>query len=278
MSSTIQSEKYNIYTTIVRGIVCKKCGVTLPDMLMCEHLDITNPKNKMCGCIKSESAKKIDANSCPMPERQNNIQSVTMNTTTITKSKKVCVCSACGKTGHRKSNEKFHPIVPKVEDLQDEQDLIIIKSSAPTPIPAPVFLPRKHRGECGLENGEIHFPLLRMGCSEDAKGIVMTITIPLRPIIDKAFFEDFAKIMRKYPMFDWSAMSFMRNIIHPNREHIKRTMNLDDQYMERVMEDTYVVINQWYKSIGEETYDKLGNLEYNPANHATFFTCRHCDY
>ena len=259
---------------------------------------------------------------------------------TITKSKKSCVCSACGKEGHRKSNEKFHPIVPKeenvspymeelikcvkcetdtkrkdmkwtnsggsytdvcqkchdkkqliqkmetdallekhrLENLQDEQDLIIIKSSAPAPIPAPVFLPRKHRGECGLENGEIHFPLLRMGCSEDARGIFMTITIPLRPIIDKAFFEDFAKIMRKYRMCDWSAMSFMRNIIHPNREHIKRTMNLDDQFLERVMEDAYVVINQWYSNIGEETYDKLGNLEYMPLNHTTFFTSRHCDY
>ena len=52
-----KSNKFNINTTIVKGIVCIKCGVTLPDMLMSEHLDITNPKNKMCGCIKSEMLK-----------------------------------------------------------------------------------------------------------------------------------------------------------------------------------------------------------------------------
>lgn len=179
-----------------------------------------------------------------------------MSTTTI-QSKKTIICSACGKTGHNKSSQKYHPIVP---------------------MPAPVFLPRKHRGECGLENGEIHFPLTRMGCSEDARGVVMTVTIPLRPIIDKAFFQDFAGIMKKYPMFDWSGMSFMRNMIHPNREHIRRAMDLDDQILDRVMEDAYIVINQWYKYIGEETYDLLGNLEYVPANHTTFFTSRHCDY
>lgn len=238
----------------------------------------------------------------------------------ITQSKKSCVCSACGKTGHRKNNEKFHPIKStlsedelrrnaqhiatreritkdaleykepvitekqlmrkerddalkekdRLENLEDEQDLIIIKSSAP--VPAPVFLPRKHKGECGLENGEIYFPLMRMGCSEDAHGIIMTVTIPLRSTIDKAFFKDFAIIMKKYPMFDWSGMSFMRNIIHPNREHIRRTMNLDDQFLDRVMEDAYIVINNWYQYIGEET------CEYVPVNHTTFFTSRQCDY
>ena len=42
----------NYNTTLVSGIVCNKCGVELPQMLMSEHLDINNPKNKMCGCEK----------------------------------------------------------------------------------------------------------------------------------------------------------------------------------------------------------------------------------
>lgn len=40
----------NIETTFVIGIVCLKCGIELPMMLMSEHLDINNPKNKMCDC------------------------------------------------------------------------------------------------------------------------------------------------------------------------------------------------------------------------------------
>lgn len=37
---------------IITGIICKKCRVELPPMLMSEHLDIHNHKNKMCGCYK----------------------------------------------------------------------------------------------------------------------------------------------------------------------------------------------------------------------------------
>lgn len=38
--------------TIVKGIVCLKCNTELPAMLMREHLDINNPKNKDCKCSK----------------------------------------------------------------------------------------------------------------------------------------------------------------------------------------------------------------------------------
>lgn len=49
-----QEEYYN--ATLISGIVCNKCGVELPQMLMSEHLDINNPKNKICGCIKEPEA------------------------------------------------------------------------------------------------------------------------------------------------------------------------------------------------------------------------------
>ena len=45
---------FSTATTIVRGIVCKKCNATLPDMTMAEHLDVNCPKNKMCRCILAE--------------------------------------------------------------------------------------------------------------------------------------------------------------------------------------------------------------------------------
>ena len=45
---------FSTATTIVRGIVCKKCNATLPDMTMAEHFDVNCPKNKMCRCILAE--------------------------------------------------------------------------------------------------------------------------------------------------------------------------------------------------------------------------------
>ena len=51
-------EYYN--TTLVSGIVCKKCGIELPQMLMSEHLDINNPKNKMCGCNYKKISERDD--------------------------------------------------------------------------------------------------------------------------------------------------------------------------------------------------------------------------
>jgi hypothetical protein len=242
-----------------------------------------------------------------------------------TKSKKIITCSTCGKTGHMKSNEKFHPIKStlsedelrrnaqhiatreritkdaleykepvltenqlrrkerddaikeerRLEDLEDEQDLIIIKSSAPAPIPAPVFLPRKHIGECGLEGNLIMFPLLRMGCCEDARGHIITMKLAMPKIVNKEFFKNFADIIKKYPMFDWSGDSFQRNIIEPNKEHIKMVMGLDDFFVNRIVEDLYVVINNWYGCLDEDNSDCD---DYVPLNHTTFFTSRDCEY
>jgi hypothetical protein len=62
MSSNIKSKEEYYSTTLVSGIVCKKCGIELPQMLMSEHLDINNPKNKMCGCIPSEQITSFHRN------------------------------------------------------------------------------------------------------------------------------------------------------------------------------------------------------------------------
>jgi hypothetical protein len=44
----------------IKGIVCKKCNTELPTMLMSEHLDINNPKNKECKCFGDEEEDLYD--------------------------------------------------------------------------------------------------------------------------------------------------------------------------------------------------------------------------
>ena len=178
---------------------------------------------------------------------------------------------------------------------EDDLDLIIIKNPAPEPIPAvvvaptpvkktvpkPVFLNRKNRGECGVEGKLIMFPLLHMGCCEDPRGLVMTVTIPIPEKIDKKFLSGFADIVKKHPYFDWSGSSFMKNVIHPNKEHIQMVMGLDDFFIKRVMEDLHVVISHWdKKEIDEDEEDEYtGECEdYVPLNNETFFTDRNCEY
>ncbi len=45
--------------TYVSGIVCKTCNYELPVMLMSEHLDVKNPKNR-CLCNDNKKLKKVD--------------------------------------------------------------------------------------------------------------------------------------------------------------------------------------------------------------------------
>jgi hypothetical protein len=59
-TANLRTMTTNMETTIVTGIICKECKVELPPMMMSEHLDIHNPKNKMCECHFDKKNLKLN--------------------------------------------------------------------------------------------------------------------------------------------------------------------------------------------------------------------------
>ena len=96
--------------------------------------------------------------------------------------------------------------------------------------------------------------------------------------MDMKFFEYISKFVigsEEHEGFDWDWASFAKNVIHPNRSHIQETLKLDDFFTERVMDDLYVVLNNWDEVIDDE---EECDEEYVPLSHKTFFTCKNCEY
>ena len=134
------------------------------------------------------------------------------------------------------------------------------------------ILPFAHRGECGLSSNkkDIDFPFFRMGCCGDQESVVYIGLIPIPQKMDMKFFERVSKLLKTFPHYDWDWTSFAKNVIHPNRAHIQETLQLDDFFTERVMNDLYVVLDNW-----DEVNDDECDV---PLSHKTFFTCKNCEY
>ena len=136
----------------------------------------------------------------------------------------------------------------------------------------------KHRGECGVVGNKLHFPFFMMGCCGDASAVVkiQELTIPTK--VNKEFFNKIATLLKLIPYFDWDWSSFRRNILAPNREHIKAEMGLDEYFTQRVMEDLLVALNNWDKMSEEEEQEFIKETGMKPISHRTFFTEKDVEY
>ena len=137
----------------------------------------------------------------------------------------------------------------------------------------------KHRGECGVHSNTtpklLVFPWFRMGCCGDKDAVVQVQMLTAPTQINKEFFAIIASHLKKTPFFDWDWGSFRRNILLPNREHI--TEIFGEFFARRIIEDLYVVLNNWDKHSEEE---ELQSIEegYIPVSHRTFFTNKRVEY
>jgi hypothetical protein len=134
-----------------------------------------------------------------------------------------------------------------------------------------------HRGECGAKSAKITIPFFLMGCCGDKDAVRHILVINTPQKINKNFFGTIAKNIKAFPFLDWDWYSFKKNILAPNREHIQIEMGLDDFFIRRVMEDGYVVINNWDPHSEE---DEIQAIEdgFIPVSHRTFFTERNAEY
>lgn len=133
----------------------------------------------------------------------------------------------------------------------------------------------KHIGECGVVNGKILFPLFRMGCCGDEDMVVKTQTLTAPKQINKDFFKKIAKLVEMFPFFDWDWSSFRRNILAPNKAHI--TEIFGEFFAKRILEDLYVVLNNWDKPT-EEDEKEAKEAGVVLVSHRTFFTEKEVEY
>ena len=143
-----------------------------------------------------------------------------------------------------------------------------------TTLPPLTFQPSTRMGECGLrinvfsrkKNGSkdsIYFPrFLPGGCGDDdlvAPYSIVNPFLPIPKIINKEWFAEIARSLNqgKAKYYDWDWHSFQKNIILPNREHIKMAMGLEDNIVDRICDDLYVVLNQWELDENDEEVKEM---------------------
>ena len=111
-------------------------------------------------------------------------------------------------------------------------------------------------GECGLSNDGtcIRFPIFRLGCCGEDDWVVDVAEIPVPTVFEKLFFEKVARLIQytcdcnpEYSVeaFDWDWASFHKNILLPNRMHIRSVMQLSDTITDRVVYSVHFLLNEW---------------------------------
>lgn len=117
-------------------------------------------------------------------------------------------------------------------------------------------------GECGANKTDkktLYFPFFLMGTCGDNEGVISWNGARERLVAPKKmnakWFELVSTKLKQNPMFDWDWESFTKNILAPNREHIKTELAISDEKVDRLLQDGYVFLNHFNGSFEEEGED-----------------------
>ena len=111
-------------------------------------------------------------------------------------------------------------------------------------------------------------PIFRVGCCGEDDWVVDVAQIPVPTVFEKLFFEKVARLIQytwdcdpEYSVeaFDWEWASFHKNILLPNRMHIRLVMQLSDTITDRVVYSVHFLLNRT-AAIGaheRQVFDKL---------------------
>jgi len=119
-------------------------------------------------------------------------------------------------------------------------------------------------GECGARKGNnktLYFPFFLLGTCGDDRGVIIWNGVREHIIAPKkmnyAWFAILAKKLKENP-FDWDWVSFCKNILKPNLEHIKEALGINDEKVDRLLTDGYVFLNNFNRSWEDEGEDLDG--------------------
>ena len=121
-----------------------------------------------------------------------------------------------------------------------------------TTLPKIIINESEHMGSCGrMSKAYFHFPMFLMGACGDENAVIAygranpKMKRPKK--MDKEWFGKVALHIKKHPFYDWDWSSFRKNILLPNKEHIRIACEIkDEEILERLMEDGYVFLNNYY--------------------------------
>ena len=118
-------------------------------------------------------------------------------------------------------------------------------------------------GECGAKKGvkkQLYFPFFLMGaCGEDDavyshNGTREWLIAPKSMTYN--WFALLAKKLKENECLDWDWNSFRNNILAPNREHLKDELKLDDEHVDKLLEDGFVFLNNFYGTPADDGEDE----------------------
>ncbi len=160
------------------------------------------------------------------------------------------------------------------------------------------ILPTTRIGQCGAEGKgkkqKLYFPFFMLGTCGDDRGVLSyglyNPYLPFPKKMDRAWFGSIAKHLAKYPLFDWDSSSFRKNVLLPNKEHIREACGItSDEILDRLLRDADVLLNNYDKYTDAEwreeceledgqTFGKEGDEVGFPPNAKYFFTETNLEY
>ena len=151
------------------------------------------------------------------------------------------------------------------------------------------YKPSTRLGECGAIpewKKQLYFPMFLMGaCGEDRcvyswNGDREKLNAPKK--MDYKWFEELSKKLKENEMLDWDWISFSKNILEPNREHLKVVLNINDDKVNRLLMDGYVFINNfentWEKECSESELEYVTEKGLNYPNFKNFLEKDELEY
>jgi hypothetical protein len=161
------------------------------------------------------------------------------------------------------------------------------------------ILPSANIGKCGLRKcgrkDKFYFPLFLMGTCGDEQGVINWSAYKshwdMPKKMDRAWFGELAKHLKQYGGYDWDWWSFRKNVLEPNREHIRIACEIkSDEILDRVIDDGLVLLgcynkwetdDQWREEVDlekDESFGKEGDKVGFPPNAKYFFTETFLEY
>ena len=150
------------------------------------------------------------------------------------------------------------------------------------------YRPSTRLGECGAmpNSKKLYFPMFLMGaCGVDDAVISWNgdrelLKAPKK--MDYKWFKELSKKLKKNAMLDWDWDSFSKNILEPNREHLKVALNINDEKVDRLLMDGYVFINNfedtWEKECDEDDLKYVKEKGLNYPNFKNFLEKDELEY
>lgn len=122
------------------------------------------------------------------------------------------------------------------------------------------YINASRMGECGFKNKKIYFPFFLMGGIGDDEAVISWngerefIKAPRK--MNYEWFKLIAQKLKDNPHFDYDWWSFSKNILEPNKEHIKTELKLTDEKVDILLADGGVFLNNFFNSWADDGEDE----------------------